>query len=235
MSRLRGEQGMTIVEMLIAITIMSLISLAGFALIDFTMRRSGEISGRVDADQRGRVAMDAITRQLRSQVCQPSGTPPMYSRAGNTTDDNDATFFVDLTDGSDATKPAELHTLAYVPYASAPTKGSIVERDYSGTLNSNPAIDPSYGTTPYATRTLLADVAPVDGKTPIFSYYDFSGNKLATPVTGAPLGSIARIQVAYRSLPSRGSATDRGAVVFQDQVSVREVDPNATDPEPDCE
>ena len=33
------------------------------------MGRSGEVAARVDAVQRGRSAMDEMTRQLRSQVC----------------------------------------------------------------------------------------------------------------------------------------------------------------------
>ena len=35
------------------------------------MRRTGEIGARVDTTQRARVAMDSMTRQLRSQVCVP--------------------------------------------------------------------------------------------------------------------------------------------------------------------
>ena len=228
MSALRAERGMTLVETLIAMVIGVLISLAVFSLVDFTMRRSGEIAGRVDADQRGRLAMDAITRQLRSQVCQVSGTPPMYSRAGNTTDGANATFFVDLSDGSNATQAAEMHTLAFDS-----TKHQIVERDYTATQPTDPSVDPTYSATPARTRTLLSDVYQVNA-TPVFQYYNFAGAQLAAPVTGANLGSIAAIQITFDAVPPRGRVGDRGSVVFQDRISVREVDPNAADPEPEC-
>ena len=227
-TRLRDERGMTLIEMLIAIVIGMIICLAAFSLIDFTVRRSGEITGRVDATQRGRLALDNITRQLRSQVCLPSGTAPMFSRAGNPTDDNDATFFVDLTNGSSTTQAPELHTLTFDA-----TNRRIVESDYADTLPSDPTKDPAYKTLT-RTRTLLSDVVQ-SGSTPVFTYYTFAGTPLTAPVTGAALGTIASIQVSFRALPSR--ATDpntRGSVLFQDRVSVREVDPNSPDPEPEC-
>jgi type II secretory pathway pseudopilin PulG len=67
--RLAREDGMTLPELLVTLTIAMVISLATFSLVEVTMRRSGEVSARVDAVQRGRFAMDEMTRQLRSQVC----------------------------------------------------------------------------------------------------------------------------------------------------------------------
>lgn len=237
MRRLRAADGQTLPELLVAISIALIVSLATFSLIEFSMRRSAEISGRVDANQRGRLAMDTITRQLRSEVCQPSGTPPIFSRTGNVTDGNGVTFFVDFTDGSQAaTTPADMHTIRYVPPTAPAVSGKIVEQDYTGTLGANAATDPAYYTTPYRTRTLLTDVVPVSPGAPIFSYYPYNATTpLATPVTGPALGSIASIQIAYRTLPSRSTTiTARGNVVFQDLVTVREVDPNATNPAPQC-
>jgi hypothetical protein len=51
-----------------------IVSLATFALIETTMKKSGDAAARVEAAQRGRVAMDIITRQLRSQVCITSNS-----------------------------------------------------------------------------------------------------------------------------------------------------------------
>lgn len=231
MSRLRDERGMTLMEMLVAMVIGLLVCLAVFSLVDFTMRRYGETSGRVDANQRGRVAMDLITRQLRSQVCLPSGTPPMFSRAGNPTDDADATFFVDLTSGADPTAAPQLHTLVYDA-----AKHAIIERDYTDKLPADVQQDPAYAGAP-TTRTVLTDVVPVTG-TPVFTYYTFAGATVPAPVTGDALGTIASVQVTYRALPGHYSAANpnpRGSVVFQNRVTVREVDPNVSDPEPECD
>ena len=48
-TRLRSEGGFTLPEMLTGIIIAMIVSLATFALIEFTMRRTGEIQGRVEA------------------------------------------------------------------------------------------------------------------------------------------------------------------------------------------
>jgi prepilin-type N-terminal cleavage/methylation domain-containing protein len=231
MSRLRDDRGMTLMEMLVAMVIGLLVCLAVFGLVDFTMRRSGDIGGRVSANQRGRVAMDLITQQLRSQVCLPSGTPPMFSRTGNLTDDANATFFVDLTSDPDPTVAPQLHTIAYDNVAH-----SIMERDYSDKLPADVTLDPAYAGTP-TTRTLLSDVAAVNG-VPVFTYYRFDGTPVATPVAAADLGDIASVRITFRSLPTRfdpANPAPRGSVVFQNRVTVREVDPNVSDPQPECD
>ena len=60
---------MTLPEVLVTLTIATIITLATFSLVEVTMGRSGEVAARVDAVQRGRSAMDDMSRQLRSQVC----------------------------------------------------------------------------------------------------------------------------------------------------------------------
>ena len=69
MRRLRAEDGFTLPELLVTMAIALIVSLATFSLIEVVMKRSGDIGARVETTQRGRTAMDLITRQLRSQVC----------------------------------------------------------------------------------------------------------------------------------------------------------------------
>ena len=72
--RLRSEAGFSLPELLITLTIAGVIMLAAFALVEFVMKRTAEAEQRVEATQRGRIGMDMITRQLRSQVCLGAGT-----------------------------------------------------------------------------------------------------------------------------------------------------------------
>jgi hypothetical protein len=176
--------------------------------------------------------MDLITRQLRSQVCQPSGTPPMVNSTANPTDATHASFFVDLTNDSDPTIAPQLHTLTYDA-----ANLRIVESDWTAKVSANPSlVDPTYSGTP-TTRVLLTDVRPIPG-VPMFSYYDFgSTTALAVPVAAADLGDISRVAVNFRVTPSGASAANpdpRGSLDFQDQVTVRNVDPNSDDPHPQC-
>jgi prepilin-type N-terminal cleavage/methylation domain-containing protein len=231
MRRLREQDGFTLPELLVAISIALIVSLAAFSLIEFVMKQTGEVNGRVEATQRGRIAMDTITRQLRSQVCLPSGTPSMYSRAGNVTDDNNATFFVDFRDGSDPTIAPDLHTLSFVE--DEDKVGQIVESDYAGKQNLNPAVDLPYNAPP-VTKVLLNGVVRVDDATPIFRYFKYDGTAIATPVSAADLKKLATIKIAFRVLPAGTRPSDRGNVVFQDQIFVRDVDPNVAIPNPTC-
>jgi Prokaryotic N-terminal methylation motif len=230
-NRARSDRGMTIVEMLVAMVVTMIVSLAAFALIDFTMRRMADVTGRVDADQRGRLAMDIITRQLRSQVCQPSGTVPMLNSTANPSDDTHASFFVDLTDDSDTTMAPQLHTLAYDA-----ANYRIVETDWTAKASANPNADPTYSGTP-TTRVLLTDARPIPG-VPMFSYYAFGTTAPMTlPLDASELADIARIGVNFRATPSNAPKTDpdpRGSIDFQDRVTVRLVDPNSDDPHPQC-
>ena len=63
------------------------------------MRQSNGVISKTDASQRGRLAMDQMTRALRSQVCLDLGSAtarPALEAANR----NSMTFYTDLSDGS---------------------------------------------------------------------------------------------------------------------------------------
>ena len=63
------------------------------------MRRSGEISARIEAVQSGRSAMDTMTRELRSQVCIPRVDQPGRRACRSTTaTPTRSSMFTDLRD-----------------------------------------------------------------------------------------------------------------------------------------
>jgi prepilin-type N-terminal cleavage/methylation domain-containing protein len=255
MSVLRREDGFTLPELLVTLVIAVTVSLATFALIEFVMKRTGEVDQRVDASQRGRLVMDTITRELRSQVCVDSTTPAMATRAGDITDGNTATFYVDLTDGSKlATTPPALHSLVY---DTATQK--IIEKEYKGIwmqqTSGTPPITktvPAYPNAPSSTRVLLTDVYPLALNAPIFRYYKYNtltppspSVELVPPATGltaSDLATVARVDIAYRTLPTKTKlpVTDpvglqvRTAIELQDEIYVRAADPNDPAPTPTC-
>jgi prepilin-type N-terminal cleavage/methylation domain-containing protein len=233
MSRLRDQQGFSLPELLTALSIAVIVSLAAFSLIEFTMRRTGEIHGRVEASQRGRAAMDTMTRQLRSQVCLSSTVPPVAGA-----DVSKASFYVDLTDGSTAAPP-ELHTLTYDA-----VKRRIVEQDFVG-AGVAPAI--VYPALPTRTKTLVENVIPYQpagaaAPLPIFRYFAYDlatpprpSVALPTPLSATDLGRVSRIEIAYRALRTTAKPTEtRGSIALQDEVYVRAADPNDPAPTPTC-
>jgi type II secretory pathway component PulJ len=249
--RLRNEDGFTLMEMLTAITIAMIVSLAAFSLLEFAIKRTGEVDQRVDATQRGRAIMDTVTRQLRSQVCLSPVISAMATRAGDVTNDNSATFYADFTDGANvnAKPPADLHKLAYDPITRTMTDTTYTTTWDKTTTPWTPVVPAA----PSKTRVIATDIVP-DDTTPIFTYYAYPAPAVPPPAVppipspterlapvgagGVPLADlarVARIDVTFRALPSRAKTTTSPAqVLFQDQVYVRAADPNDDAPTPVC-
>jgi Tfp pilus assembly protein PilW len=218
--RLRGDAGFTLPELLTTLWIAMVVLLAGFSLLEFVMKRSLETEQRVEATQRGRIGMDLITRELRSQVCLDANTAPIVD--GTATQ---LTFYTDLNNSTASSFP-EKHVLTY----DAAT-GQITEDVYKTN-----GIKPLAWTGP-TTRKVLTGVTQ-DGSTPVFQYfpYDPARSTTLTPLT-TPLQSagnipkVARITISYRTVPLR-NARAAVAVPLADDVYLRVVNPNPPEPVP---
>jgi hypothetical protein len=190
------------------------------------------VTKRVDATQRGRVALDRVTRDLRSQVCVP-GDPALDSLIAGS--NNSVDFYADLGDGS-AARPPQRRTITFDP-----AQRTIVERVYTPTGSAGNYVFPS---TPTTTATLLKDVIQ-DGSTPVFTYYpidstpddDVAPAALSTSsggVSATALDTVARIRVTFKTLPSGRTTAQPGDAVLQDDVYRHAVDPNSSDPTAQC-
>ena len=118
--RLRAQAGYSLIETMLAAAIALVILSAALLTIGRAFTLNMRVTERVEATQRARLAMDAITRQLRSAVC-----PDPFTAALVSANSDAVTFFVDLGDGS---KPVAKHTLTF-----APTARTITEARYDGT------------------------------------------------------------------------------------------------------
>lgn len=215
---MRREAGFTLVELLVAISIGSVVMLATFGLLDSSVVLTGRTQDRVDATQRGRLAMETITTQLRSQVCLNATTPAIVGSGGTAaaSDQYTADFWVFTKTGTFA---PERHVIGWDT-----NTNSIVETDYdqSGTR--------------LRTRTLLTKVRPTTLNAPVFQYYAYSGNSisstpLSVPLTSAAAATVAQVNVAFMAQPdtngSAASATPpKESQTFSDQVFARTADPN---------
>ena len=68
MPHLNDDSGQTLVELMIATVIGLIVIFAAFLMLQTSMTQGARITSREDASQRGRLAMEQITRELRSQV-----------------------------------------------------------------------------------------------------------------------------------------------------------------------
>ncbi|MGH3370640.1 MAG: PilW family protein [Nocardioidaceae bacterium] len=227
MTRLSDESGFTVAEVLTALTIGLVVTMATLGLVEFVMKRTGEVERRVDATQRARLAMDTMTRQLRSQVCLSSTVPPIEDGTPN-----EVTFYTDLTDSAPGKLP-ERHVLKYDPAAKTITHDSY--------LGSGTAPSITYDLSSPRKRTLLTNVLP-DGAEPLFRYYRFDGatppqpkQELTTPLkANGNEKLVARLAIRFKTLPTRPVANDRTGISLHDDVYVRAADPENPAPIPTC-
>jgi prepilin-type N-terminal cleavage/methylation domain-containing protein len=245
MSRAARHEGFTLPELLIGISMAVIVALAAFSILDVVMKDSGHIAQRVDSTQRGRMALDVLTSDLRSQVCltptdptvQPPVQQPIKSTALTATPYSESlSFYADSSDGrqkeSDGVtpQPPDLRTITYDGM-----KHTIVEQVRRASSGSG--VTTVYPSTPTNTRTILSNVYQ-DGSNPIFTYYSFGTVAPLTPNVKVNPGTdttvISRIAVDFRVLATGLSTPDNTATTLSDDIYVRLADPNDPAPIPTC-
>jgi prepilin-type N-terminal cleavage/methylation domain-containing protein len=235
MSRLRAQDGFTVMEMVVAMTIGLIVLSATFTLLDSTVRLNNGVARKTDAMQRGRQAMDTITQQLRSQVCLDWSHSAVIQ--GSTADT--ITFYDDFSeDGKKLVK----RTLTFDT-----TKNQIRSARFEPPAGVSPLLDTSFPVTATGTQNVLENVRrQTDPKTkapvPFLQYYAYptpgagelqADQVLTPPLTKAQAARVARIEVSFLALPTRTTDPTKG-VNLTDQVMARHADPNLTVPDPNC-
>ena len=229
---LHSEEGFTLPELLVGIIIGMIVLFAALTVLDNTVSLGAKVGKRVDATQRGRTALDLITRDLNSMVCLP-GDPAQDALIAGT--DNSVDVYADLGDGS-TSRPPQRRTITY-----SPTTRTITESVYTPTGSAGAYVFP---TNPTSTTTLLSDVTQ-DGSTPIFTYYpldttpDDNSDPTALTASGTGLSataldSVARIRITFKALPSNRTTAQPGDAVMQDDVYRDAVDPDSSDSFAQC-
>lgn len=238
--RLRGQDGMTLPEVLVAATVGFIVLAATMGLLESTLRLSGGVMAKTDAMQRGRLAMDRVTQELRSQVCLNLTTPAVVS-ANNVTTADSVTFYSDFGKG-DLNVPPQMRTITFDQ-----TSGNVTESVVQGV--GDPGGPYTYTGTPtrqvlfQGAQRVLKKVNGVDTPVPFLQYYAYeeTGNPpvlrtsqvLTPPLNAAGAARVARIEIAFNARPT-GAKDATNATDVMDQVTVRHADPNLTVPDPMC-
>jgi prepilin-type N-terminal cleavage/methylation domain-containing protein len=231
--RLRAQQGFTIVELLIAMSILGIVAAGAMTMIQVVLHQSRGVVERTDAMQRGRLALDEMTRQIRSQVCLNATTPGLAAATASS-----LTFYSDFSDGY-VDVPAQ-RTVTYDPASQR-----ITSQKSDGVKDAAGAI-----TFPTVTerRQVLSDAVLVPDTTlsppavPIFQYFAYTSGAApwtpsvaltSFPLSAADLARTARIRITFVAR-STTAKDDTFATRFADDVFLRTADPNATKPDPKC-
>jgi Tfp pilus assembly protein PilW len=230
--RARSESGHTLIELVVAMSIGMGILLIAFHLLDRSLGLTKEVSDRVDSVQRGRLAMDTMTRQLRSQVCLATTGATGTDAAVSAASGDSVTFYSNL---GTAGVP-EKDTLTFDE-----ATGKITQTRIAGT---GAAPLTTFTSTPKVT-TLLNNAArngPSPTAAPVFTYYGFDTSnppKAVLQLTPMPLTqlqreSTSRIVISFVARPLKATTTTKRAAVLTDEIFVRSADPNDPAPVPKC-
>lgn len=258
--RTRRDDGMTLVEMLVGISVATVVVLAGFMAADAARKLQHGTTMRIDTVNRGREGMERVTRAIRAQQCH-GALRPMISAS-----DNAMEFYASVAPQSttpNAIQPVQRHRLEWIADTSATTKdiansgqavGDIWHTVWTGKTESNGSV--TFLTAP--TKGVVAnDVERAPSRrnasvlAPIFQYYKYGNttgsgrvdyNSPVPMVSGfAPAGdlpAIVLIEVNYRVWPRgtriSGRASDKQALNFYNTVSVRIADPTNPGGSPQC-
>jgi hypothetical protein len=228
MRRLRDEAGMTVMEVLMAATVGLIVLGAMFTLLDSTVRGNTNVMRKTDAMQRGRLAMDVLTQELRSQVCLPNlaGTAVREGATADTVE-----FYSDFSEG-DGTVPPTKRRLAFDPVT-----GDIRTSIFTTSVLEPRATD--FRTTPSQINMRLENAArqrrPDGTDVPFLQYYAYRwiGNPprpeatepLVPPLDANEARRVARIDVNFVAQPT-GVEDRKKGVDLSDQIMARHSDPN---------
>jgi prepilin-type N-terminal cleavage/methylation domain-containing protein len=236
--RLRSEDGFTLTELLTAILISTIVLLASMTLLDRSQGATTRVQDRVDATQKGRVAMELITQRLRSQTCLGTGVPALLDARPD-----QVTFYTEMRDFSSSAGSGFKPELRRLTFAS---NGSIDEAVWASQASSTAPFFtfPGYAATP-TQQLAIARGMQRAGTTPYFRYFAFVGDNPATPsqevipaanssLSADDRARIVRIMVTFDSRPTRTVQSTNVDSTFEAEVYVRTSDPTDPTHSPQC-
>jgi hypothetical protein len=240
MMPLRGEDGFTLMEVLTALTVGFVLLAATLGLLESSVRLNTGVMAKTDAMQRGRLGMDTVTQQLRSQVCLDWANSAI--RTGS--DQNSVTFFADFSAGDEA---PGLRTLTY----DAEERRIVLSITDAPDPLPDPLTPDSFPDEPDGRNLVLENVLLQDDRTtpdpndkvPFLRYYAYeeegdgvlrANDQLPALLDDdAEAARVARIDVSFLALPTGTDDVSKG-VNLTDQVMARHADPNLAVPDPNC-
>lgn len=209
----RSERGYTLIEMMIVMSLLSLVTAAAFGVVNVMSNQAAKTTDRFSAEAEGQTIADRITKDLRTAV-----VPTTLTAAFASANSNDLVFYASLTDlSAPGAGPIKMH--AYVSQIG--TTGVYAFHE--------DATPPDALSAPNYTYTTAA-INRIDGKyldtsQPIFTYYTASDpvNAIPVPITTLTgLRSIDSVGITLRVRVHPNSPV----VVISTRIHVRNVDYN---------
>jgi type II secretory pathway component PulJ len=232
----RSERGITLVELLVAMSL-SVVIIAGLiAILVVSLRQQSRITNRVQANRTGRTTLSKAIEELHSSctglntlpIQAPSTTPTSPLAASNGSNLWFLSAYGNKTSGEAVIKEVVEHDINWVAKKTSNTGLSLgTLTDYSFAANGGeapnwtfPALNPAN-----ATAKVLGNnvIAPSSGS--IFEYekYNTSGElvPVAVPLTTTSAKTVANVQISFTQAPESGDTRAGRTTNLSDSVLLR--------------
>jgi Tfp pilus assembly protein PilW len=233
-SIVRADDGATLVETLVAIVMGVLVIGALCGILVISLHQSKRTTDRVDANQRGRIAMTKIVNELHSACLAPNFAPIKPESTEN------ELRFVNAYSKEAVIPLSEVHEHRIIYSAE-----TLRDYQYTATGGAWPSYTFTGAVAAPSGGTLLASHVTKTESNPIFSYYKYAttasnGSATESSSTLTSLGTAAlttltaptaaSVLINFTVAPSNGS-TQRGRTVpFASQVTLAFSSPSSETP-----
>ena len=221
---LRDERGFTLMEVLIAMGMATVISLAVLGIVIVSVHLGSNYTDRVDANQQGRIALEKITQALQSSCVTPNQPPIIAGSSGS-----QISFYSALND-TPGPVPSQVTVSSPSGSVGALTLSS---QTLTGTA---PNWTPSSASPTTATLVNYATQTVQNGTTiPLFQYFAYSNGSISsTPIPIGPQGltatqaaSTAMVTITFQAYPTDNYKATGRPVDFSDSVTFRLTPPSS--------
>ncbi|HUL99165.1 MAG TPA: type II secretion system protein [Mycobacterium sp.] len=198
--RLHAETGFTLVEMVAAMAILTIVIAAFAQLLAFTIKRSGRTEEQSTVQTQARAGLDAFASDLRQAMCNDLTTPVTTANASQ------LTFYT-----PDRATPFHLKQDSYQ------VSGGSFQREFVTSTNTGgpPWTMPNLSTASWI--TVFGGVSaynPGSGALPYFKYYDDTNTPTTDPT------QVARVDIAMNVTPA-GSTGGDGPTTYLQTINLR--------------
>jgi Tfp pilus assembly protein PilV len=244
---LRSEQGLTLVELLVAMVTSLVVGGALLGILGFSLRQETRITDRVQVDQIGRTAMTKVVEQLRSSctgldstaIQGPSTTPTSPLATTGPTDLWYLTAYGSTGAASAAVTGVTEHDIHWTPNSVGATIGTLYDYSWPSTGGEPPysawTFNATLSTTTAAKKVLATNVIPLETSTSkIFTYWKYETNPASTatygtlvefPSTGQPTATtaklVAKVGIGFTQAPEHGDIREGHTTSFNSSVLLR--------------
>jgi prepilin-type N-terminal cleavage/methylation domain-containing protein len=215
---IRDESGMTLVELLVAMSAGAVVMLGVTMAMIVTMRETNRVASHVESNQRARITMTKIMNQLHSACVAPQIAPVQAESTG--------TLLSFLHQSGSAVAPVPILSKISL------TGTTLSQSDYP--VSGGAAPNWTFSETASSTVQLMTGVNPISASVPIFRYFAYSNGQVSETPLATPLeknaASAVQVDVTFKATPTTTVNGDTNAQAEIQNAALLRLTPPAYNP-----